>query len=448
MYAIISCTWYWNILYRSGGPVSAASEGEKKRTYQKQMLTESKNRLSGVLMAVVVLGAFGPGGSAAIAAENKMLPLVNYPHAGVSMALPAGFETYIVSDSFTVVRAGMLIGSKPVQAVTLRALCVGLKTTASEFADTSEKDLESRLSVRKFQPSKKSVAIKVAGITGVARVLKYLYDGVPTAAANVFFIRELKGDGLHICYALTVEVAARHEKSLLPTLGKVLKSIKLTTVQSPASIPVRLSERKLSDYRGGFSVRVPEGWYAGSVRGGVLLGQKNYLIGGANSPQIAILSSPAEPDASSQALAKKAVSGYLAAATKPDSGVEVLSHGRTIVSGQNAYQYVLKLTYRVLPATQPSGTATTSKPADKGNTAKVGKIEAVRVVCRGDSSGKSVRAYLFALTCLESEAKFVTPWFDTLCKGFEYLPLPKPVAKPKKPVSASTKPAKSITPKP
>jgi len=412
------------------------------------MLTESKNRLSGVLIVAVVLGAFGSGGSVAIAAENKMSPLVNYPHAGVSMALPPGFETHIVPDSFTVVRAGMLIGKQPIQAVTLRALCVGPKTTASEFADDSEKDLESRLSVRKFQPSKKSVAIKVAGITGVARVLKYSYDGVPTAAANVFFIRELKGDGLRICYALTVEVVARHEKSLLPTLGKVLKSIKLTTVQSPASIPVRLSERKLSDYRGGFSVRVPEGWYAGAVNGGVLLGQKNYLIGGANSPQIAILSSPTEPDASSQAFAGKAISKYLAAATKPDSGVEVLSHGRTIVSGQNAYQYVLKLTYRVLPTTQPTGTTTTSKPADKGKAVKVGKIEAVRVVCRSDSSGKSVRAYLFALTCLESEAKFVTPWLDTLAAGFEYLPLPKPVAKPKKPAATSTKPAKSITPKP
>jgi len=399
-------------------------------------------------MAVVVLGALVSGRSVSIAAENEMTPLVTYPHAGVSMALPAGFTTYVVPDSFTVVRAGMLIGTQPIQAVTLRALCLGLKTTALEFADDTERDLEAMLSVRKFQPSKKSVVIKVAGITGIARVLKYSYDGVPTVAANVFFIREPKGDGLRICYVLTVEVTAKHEKSLLPPLGKVLKSIKLTPVQSPASIPVRLSERKVNDYRGGFGVRVPEGWYGGAVRGGVLLGQKNYLIGGANSPQIAILSSPTKPDAASQALAKKAVSGYLAATTQPNSGVEVLSHGPAKVSGKDAYQYILKLTYRVAPATQPVATTATSKPADKGKTAKVGKIEAVRVVCRRDSSGKSVRAYLFALTCLESEAKFVSPWLDTLAGGFEYLPLPKPVVKPKKPVPTSTKPAKSTAPKP
>jgi len=245
-----------------------------------------------------------------------------------------------------------------------------------------------------------------------------------------------------------VEVAAKYEKSLLATFGKVLKSVKLTPVQSPASIPASLSERKLSDYRGGFSIRVPEGWYGGVVRDGVSLGQKNYLIGGANSPQIAILSTQTKPDASSQAFAEKAVSRYLAATTRPDSGVVLLSHKVATIGGQDAYQYVLKITYKVRPATQPAGTTATSKPVDKGKATKVGKIEAVRVVCRRDDSGKSVRAYLFALSCLENEAKFVTPWFDTLAGGFEYLPLPKPVTKPKKPASTSIKPAKSTTPKP
>ena len=413
-------------------------------------MIESKKCLSGVLIAAAVLGVFLSGGSLAIAAEKEMSPSVNYPHAGVSMVLPAGFTTHVVPDSFVVVRAGLLIGDQPTQAVTLRALCVGPKTTASEFADETEKDLALQLSVRKFQPSKKSVSIKVAGITGVARVLKYSYNGVPTAAASVFFIRELKGDSLRICYVLTVEVSVKHERTLLPTLGKVIKNVKLTTVQSPASIPVSLSKHKLNDYSGGFSVRIPQGWYGGAVRGGVSLGQKNYLIGGANSPQIAILSAVAKPDASSQAFAKRAVSKYLAATTRPDSGVELLSNGPVKVGGQDAYQYVLKLTYKVQPASRPVGATAASKPADKSTIAKIGKIEAIRVVCRLDDSGKTVRAYLFALSCMESESKFVTPWLDTLTRGFEYLPLPKPttIKKPKKAVSTSTKPAKSTVPKP
>ena len=411
------------------------------------MFSESKNCLSGVLLAAAVLGAFLAAGSVASVAENKMSPLVNYPHAGVSMALPAGFVIHVVPDSSIVVRAGLVIGRQPAQAVTLSAFCVGSKTTASEFADHAEKALKSKLSVRKFQAAKKSVSIKFAGITGVARVLKYSYDGVPTTAASVFFVRELKGDGVHICYVLTVEVDIKYEQTLLPTLDKVIKSIKLTTVQSPASISARLSERKLSDYRGGFSVRVPEGWYGGPVKGGVSLGQRSYLIGGANSPQIAILSTETKPDASSQAFARKAVSRYLAATTRPGSGVELLGHKAVEIGGQDAYQYILKITYKVEPATQPATATAASKPADKGKPAKVSKIEAVRVVCRRDDNGKSVRAYLFALSCMESEAKSVTPWFDTLAKGFEYLPLPKPLTRPKKAASTPTKSAKSTKPK-
>ena len=397
------------------------------------MFTESKNGLSGVLVSAAILAAFWAGGSVAIGAEDEMQPAVNYPHAGVSIAVPTGFTTHIVPDSAVVMRGGLMVGRQPVQAVTLSAFCVGPKTTASEFADYSAKVLKSKLSVRKFQ-ALKSVSIKVAGITGVARLLKYTYDGVPTTAARVFFVRQIKGEGVYLCYALIVEVSAKHERKLLPTLDKIIKSIKLTALQSPASIPTRLSQRRLSDYRGGFSVRLPEGWYGESVKGGVSLGQKNYLINGVDSPQVAILSSTVKPDMSSQAFAKMAVSGSLSAATQPSSGVELLSHGPAKVGDQDAYQYVLKITYEVAPATQPVAATTSAKPV------KVGKIEAVRVVCRRDSSGKSVRAYLFALSCLESDTKLVTPWFDALSKGFEYLPLPDadtPV-NPKKPVAKST----------
>ena len=389
------------------------------------MFTESKNGLSGVLTAAVVMAALWTSGSVALGAEDKMSPVVNYPHAGVSIAVPEGFTTHVVPDSSVVMRAGLVIGRQPAQAVTLSAFCVGPKTTASEFADYSEKVLKSKLSVRKFQ-ALKSVSIKVAGLTGVARLLKYTYDGGPTTAARVFFVRELKGEGVNLCYSLIVEVSAKYEKNLLPTLDKVIKSVKLTTLKSPASIPTRLSERKLNDYRGGFSVRLPEGWYGQSVNGGASLGQKNYLIGGADSPQITILSSPLKPDDSLQSVAKRAVSIPLGATTQPDSIVELLSQGPAKVGDRDAYQYVFKSTYEVAIATQP---ASTSKPSDKGKAVKVGKVDAVRVVCRGDSSGKLVRAYLFTLSCQDSEAKLVTPWLDALGKGFEYLPLPDAPAK-------------------
>jgi hypothetical protein len=400
-----------------------------------KILSESQSRFKSGFIIVLLVCVLGSGAGMVSGADKKMLPVVNYPHAGVSLSIPMGFTTLVVPDSFVVTRAVMTISRKPVQAITLRALVVDAETTARDFADATEEDLKSRLSVRKFQGSKKSVSIKVAGITGVARVLKYTYDGISTSAASVFFIREFKDSALRICYVLTVEVGGKHEKKLLPTLGTLIKTIKLTTLQAPASIPTRLTERKLSDYKGGFSVCVPEGWYGGAVQGGLSLGQKNYVIGGANSPQVAILSLPVAQDASSQSIARKAVAKYLDASTRPDGGVKVLSHGPVKVNAQDAYQYIIKLTYEVITTTQPAttqpeATTTTSMPAGKDTITRVEKIEAVRVVCRRDSNGKPDRAYLFALSCLENEAKLVTPWFDTLGKGFKYLP---PAVAPAKP---------------
>jgi hypothetical protein len=402
------------------------------------MYTESKRSLALVFSAAVILGVLSCGGSVVFGAEDLMLPEVNYPHAGVSIALPKGFTSHVSADAMIILRGGLVIGRQPAQAVTLSAFCVGPKMTASAFADLSEKALKEQLSVRKFQPLK-SVPIKVAGIAGVARLLKYTYNGGPTTAAKVFFVRELKGQNIHLCYVLTVEVSVKYERTLLPTLDKVIKGIKLTTVQAPSSITTRLSDRKLSDFRGGFSIRVPEGWYGSTVKGGMSIGQKNYLIGGLNSPQVAVLSSAVKSDMSARAFAKMALSKPLAATTQPDGNVELVSEGPVKVGKQDAYQYVLRITEKIQPATQPTSS---SKPVDKGKTIKLGKIEAVRVVCRSDSNGKAVRAYLFALSCLDSDVKLVTPWFEVLSKGFEHLPLPDKPAVGKKPA------AKSTTPKP
>ena len=423
---------------RAAGPLPIVVDDEKERVYQGKMYTKSRNNMSGVLIAAAVVGALLSAGSAALAAEDEMQPAVNYANAGISMAMPKGFVFHVASDPSIVVRAGLRSGRQSVQAVTLRAFCVVPKASASELADSADKALEEQLSVRKFR-ALKSVSIKVAGITGVARLLKYSYDGNMTTAARVFFIRAPKGDGVHICYVLSVEVQVKYEQELLPTLDKVIKNAKLTTVQAPSSIPTRLSEARIKDYRGGFSVRVPEGWYGMSVKGGVSLGQKNYLIGGANSPQLAILAAQAGPLETAQSFARKAMSKYLAATTRPNSGVEILAEGPAKIGDQDAYQYVLKYT-AVLPTTRPADSTATSKPADKDKVVRVGRIEAVRVICRLDNSGQSARAYLFALSCVENEAKFVIPWLDTVGKGFEYLPMTGEEGKRDKPGSKSTAP--------
>jgi len=404
------------------GPASAPTGGDKKRVDQGHMFIKSRKYLSAATVAAVAVSFFS-GGVSVFAAPDGMQDPVDYPHAGVSIALPEGFKADLVPDPVMVMRAALVKGKQAAQAVTVSAFCVAGKAAASEFADFSDNALKAQLSVRKFK-TVRSIPITVAGIKGVLRLLKYTYDGDPTTAARVYFIRQLKDEGAGICYMLNVEVGVKHESKLTGTLGKLIKGFKLIEVQSPASIPVRLSAHKLANHRGGFSIRTPQGWFGSAVRGGVTTGQKNYLIGGADSPQIAILTASVKPDASSETFAKMVVSKYLQAAADPDSGVKLVSKGPAKVGARDAYQYVMRITIKDAPATRP----VKGKPdADKTG------IQAVRVVCRTDSSGKSVRAYLLTLACQEDEAKFVTPWLDAIGEGFEFLPLPDAAKKPAKP---------------
>ena len=388
------------------------------------MIIKSRTSLFGAVLASIAVVLLSV--CSAMGAEKKAPGPVNYPHAGISVTLPEGFETHTTALPSIVVRAGMKVAGKPAVAVTVSAFCVATKAKASEFADFSDNALKSQLSVRKFK-ALKSVPIKVAGIEGVARLLKYTYDGAMTTAARVFVVRELDGWDFALCYMLTVEAGAKREARLLPTLNKVISGITLTKPQAPASIPIRLSDRKLTDYRGGFTLRLPESWYGSPIKGGVSLGLKNYVARGVDSPQVVVLSASVPPEASAEAMATKAASRYIAATTQPDSGIELLGKGPAKVGKQDAYQYILKIMYDV-PAEEKTGDkAKSAKPAKP---AKIGKIQALRIVCRKDSDGKSVRAYFFTLSCLESEAKQVTPVFDALAGGFEYIPMPEPAKKP------------------
>jgi len=381
------------------------------------------------MLAVALAAVLAAGQAVVLSAETQMSAPVNYPNAGISIALPTGFEIQAPSDASAVVSAARSIGGRPAQAVSLTAFCVGAKITTADCADQAERALS--LAVRKFQ-SLKSVPIKVAGITGIARLLKYTFRGEPTTAARVFFVRELKSDGVRICYVVTVEVKAKYEQTLLPTLDKVIKTIKLTAVQSPGSIPVSLSDKELKSFSNAFSIRLPRGWFGSVVDDGINTGQTNYLAGGVPSPQISVLSRILESDTTSESCAKLAMSRHLDASTRPDSGVKVISQGPTKVGENDAYQFIIKMTYKIQVATQPAN-STTTQPANGGKVVTASKIQAVRVVCRKGEGERPGRAYFITLSCLEADAKLVSKWLDTLAEGFKFLPLPKPTTKPATP---------------
>ena len=95
----------------------------------------------------------------------QMGKVFEFPHAGVALGVPEGFEPQNVGEPFDVMRAGLLKGAKSVQAVTLSAFPVAEKVTAAGFADAMTAELRKNLAIRHAKETPR-VSVRVAGIEG------------------------------------------------------------------------------------------------------------------------------------------------------------------------------------------------------------------------------------------------------------------------------------------
>jgi len=359
--------------------------------------------------------------SCPVQAADKAAPVpVTYPHAGISLAAPAEFKGVFVSDPFDVMRAVLTHRGKAVQAVSLSAYVVGQKETPDSFADAMAKAAQGDLAVRKFQTLKKT-PIPIAGLTGSARLLRYTFRGEETTAARAFFIRRLKADALRICYVLTVEAAAGRHKTLLQVLDRVIKTIKLTAVQHPAALPVKLAAEQVRNDKLGFSIRPPLGWYVQAGDVGLSMGRIDYLAGGTSSPAVTIAAANVAPGSTARGCADKALRPYRAAAAQPALSVQVISHSKcpAKMGGLEAWQFVIRVTRKSRATTRPSGAKT--PPGE------MTQLEALRVICTPGDKNTPPRSYAVILVCSTADAKTVAGIMDSVAGGFELLP--KPYAK-------------------
>lgn len=353
--------------------------------------------------------------SCPVEAAQKTAPVpVTYAHAGISLAAPAEFKGVLVSDPFDVMRAVLTQRGKAVQAVSLSAYVVGEKETPDTFADAMAKAAQGDLAIRKFQTLKKT-PIPIAGLTGSARLLRYTFRGEETTAARAFFIRHLKADALRICYVLTVEAGAGHHKTLLQVLGRVIKTVKLTAVQHPAALPVKLGAEPVRSEKLGFSIRPPLGWYVQAGDVGLLMGRIDYLAGGTSSPAVTIAAADVAPGSTARGCADKALRPYLAAATQPALSVQVVSKGPAKMGGLEAWQFVIRLTQKARSTTRPEG----AKPPRE-----ITQLEALRVICTPGDKNTPPRSYAVILVCSTADAKTVAAIMDAVASGFKLLPKP------------------------
>ena len=228
-------------------------------------------------------------------------------------------------------------------------------------------------------------------------------------------------------YGGTTQVA---EGALAPdaVLDRVIKTVKLTAVQHPVLLPVRLSVKPVRDERLGFAVRPPISWYVRSTPMGISMGQTDYLTGGWPSPLVTVAVAEVAEGAKSKACLKKAIQPYLAAAREGGPSVDILSHEVTKMGGNPAHQVMIRLTPKGSPATRPGK----EPPAPDARQApgKAAQLRILRVICVAADKDRPFRSYAMIMVCRTAEMKAVRAAMDTIAGGFEVLSSTAPDTRP------------------
>ncbi len=345
----------------------------------------------------------------------KVAPVVvlqdalEYSNAGIAIAVPQAFEYKVILAPFDVMSAGIEEGGRPSQAVTLSAFPIADRGTAEEFAEAKMAELGRNLAIRHLKTHKKT-PMPVAGARGAARLVSYSFRGTQSVAAQVYFLRDVKGSSTRICYLLTVVTAAQKQSKLLPLLGAVIKSIRLLPVEAP-EIPAEIElEEPIRDNELGFSIRSPKGWYVDHSGAGVETGLIDYRQGGIPMPSVKIVAVPASADAaSSEACSKKfqAIAQSVAARNKQEAAT--LSDAPAKLGDLPAHQFVLKMIEK--PLSTPS--------LGRSEATDVVLVHRVTYLAR---KSKDPVAYMIVITAKSAERVLAEKLMATMAATFKILP--------------------------
>ncbi|MDY6914429.1 MAG: hypothetical protein SVT52_08245, partial [Planctomycetota bacterium] len=259
-----------------------------------------KNRAS------LILFLLAASGIAAAAPAVSMDKPREFPHAGIALSVPKGFEDQPLAELSDVMRAVLIEANEPVRAVTLTAVAVAADYTVDAFAEAQLAELKQNLVIRKLKVLSKT-QLSVCGVTGTAWLMSYSFRGIETIAARAYFIRDWPRAKLRICYMLTVEAPAEKQTFILPTLGEVIKTVTLSAPLHPYEVKLAGTGSVKKDHARGYSIRVPAGWFTNLSDTGMLLGQMDYLLGGEpNTKAMIVISSRSVISSATRAAASPA----------------------------------------------------------------------------------------------------------------------------------------------
>ena len=212
-------------------------------------------------------------------AQMTMGELREFPHAGVALAAPAGFQMQNCSQALDIMRAVLSEKGQPTQGVTLSTLPIGTAaTTADMIADNVLAEQRQSLIFRNIQVTSQA-PMTIAGIEGTARFFSYNLRDQETVAASAYFIRDLPEGNSRICYILNVEAVADRKADVLPELGEVTKTVRLLPMQRPIDVKPIVLGKPVVSRNGLYSLRIPLGWFTEAGANGLAMGQMDYIAG-------------------------------------------------------------------------------------------------------------------------------------------------------------------------
>jgi len=372
--------------------------------------------------------------SSAAGAAVEMAAPVEYPHAGLTLAVPEGFEFLQPLEPADIVRAVAMENKVPVQSVHLLALPVAEDVTAETFARGRMAQLRQDLAVRHLEVLKETT-MPVAGIAGRAQRLKYTYRGQPTEAASVCFVREVSYPAVRICYLLTVECVAERAETLLPILGEVVKSIKLTVQRRTEELPAGQFGPPVRDLARGYSIRPPLRWFLVRTANGLAAAQADLSgsgpeVGGLPLPQMRVITQQVAADATGESCAQDYVKRAIVAASAPEGDLraELLRHGPTTLAGRKGWQFLVRQAPKAEAQTRPAATtmpAATRPAATRPAEARPqAMIIAQRTICVPCDEGQR-KSYSLVLLYPGAADEAAEKMLGQLAEGFDLCPVPR-----------------------
>jgi hypothetical protein len=346
---------------------------------------------------------------------------VEFPHAGIALAVPQGHQMQTVSDSIDVMRAEAFQDNQPVQAVTLSAEPVAqVAPTAEMLADARIASQANSLTIRNLQVLN-TATMKVADLDGAARLLSYTLRGEETVAATLYFVRELAQPKMRMCYILTVVAPASRKSDVLPTLGEVVKTVRLIAMRHPAELPVNQLGPAMRDPQGRCSIRLPLGWYAPPGPGGLSMAQTDYLLGGPPTVSAHVVVEAVDA-ASVQQRMDQCVEAARKAAADRNLQRRLLSRKNAELAGREACQIVFQQSPNTQPASAPQTSQAAESATQPGAVATPPSVVIVqRSLCLPGAEGKKAENFSLVLVAQGAAPEASEAMMDKIAEGFQLL---------------------------